>query len=247
MSDSNTFNVDLNNFSGPLDVLLDLAKSQKVNLEKISITKLAGQFIDFIKNSKNVNLELASEYLLMATWLTYLKSKLLLPESEEEEFKALEVAEKLKLQLKKLELIRLLSDQMLKKKRLGKDVFLRGMKGSIRSINSYKYSLSLFEILKTYSTVVMTKDFQKINIPKLPVFTTEDGIHRIKDFLDKLSNWKNLNELIPKNFENTKKLRRSGIAGILAGSLEMVKEGSVLIKQNNLYDEIFIKKTNEQT
>ena len=247
MSDSNTFNVDLNNFSGPLDVLLDLAKSQKVNLEKISITKLADQFIDFIKNAENVNLELASEYLLMATWLTYLKSKLLLPESEEEEFKALEVAEKLKLQLKKLELIRLLSDQMLKKKRLGKDVFLRGMKGSIRSINSYKYSLSLFEILKTYSTVVMTKDFQKINIPKLPVFTTEDGIHRIKDFLDKLSNWKNLNELIPKNFENTKKLRRSGIAGILAGSLEMVKEGSVLIKQNNLYDEIFIKKTNEQT
>lgn len=247
MSDSNTFNVDLNNFSGPLDVLLDLAKSQKVNLEKISITKLADQFIDFIKNAKNVNLELASEYLLMATWLTYLKSKLLLPESEEEEFKALEVAEKLKLQLKKLELIRLLSDQMLKKKRLGKDVFLRGMKGSIRSINSYKYSLSLFEILKTYSTVVMTKDFQKINIPKLPVFTTEDGIHRIKDFLNKLSNWKNLNELIPKNFENTKKLRRSGIAGILAGSLEMVKEGSVLIKQNNLYDEIFIKKTNEQT
>ena len=240
MSDSNTFNVDLNNFSGPLDVLLDLAKSQKVNLEKISITKLADQFIDFIKNAKNVNLELASEYLLMATWLTYLKSKLLLPESEEEEFKALEVAEKLKLQLKKLELIRLLSDQMFKKKRLGKDVFLRGMKGSIRSINSYKYSLSLFEILKTYSTVVMTKDFQKINIPKLPVFTTEDGIHRIKDFLDKLSNWKNLNELIPKNFENTKKLRRSGIAGILAGSLEMVKEGSVLIKQNNLYDEIFI-------
>ena len=238
MSDSNTFNVDLNNFSGPLDVLLDLAKSQKVNLEKISITKLADQFIDFIKNAKNVNLELASEYLLMATWLTYLKSKLLLPESEEEEFKALEVAEKLKLQLKKLELIRLLSDQMLKKKRLGKDVFLRGMKGSIRSINSYKYSLSLFEILKTYSTVVMTKDFQKINIPKLPVFTTEDGIHSIKDFLYKLSNWKNLNELIPKNFENTKKLRRSGIAGILAGSLEMVKEGSVLIKQNNLYDEI---------
>ena len=247
MSDSNTFNVDLNNFSGPLDVLLDLAKSQKVNLEKISITKLADQFIDFIKNAKNVNLELASEYLLMATWLTYLKSKLLLPESEEEEFKALEVAEKLKLQLKKLELIRLLSDQMLKKKRLGKDVFLRGMKGSIRSINSYKYSLSLFEILKTYSTVVMTKDFQKINIPKLPVFTTEDGIHRIKDFLNKLSNWKNLNELIPKNFENTKKLKRSGIAGILSGSLEMVKEGSVLIKQNNLYDEIFIKKTNEQT
>ena len=113
------FNVNLNNYKGPLDVLLDLAKSQKVNLEKISITKLADQFIEFIKNAKNLNLELASEYLLMATWLTYLKSKLLLPESEEEEFKALEVAEKLKLQLKKLELIRLLSDVKKKKTRQG--------------------------------------------------------------------------------------------------------------------------------
>ena len=124
MNDSLDFKVNINNFNGSLEVLLDLAKSQKVDLETISITKLADQFLEFIKNTENVNLELASEYLLMATWLTYLKSKLLLPESEEEEFKALEVAEKLKIQLKKLELIRLLSDQMLKRKRLGKDIFL---------------------------------------------------------------------------------------------------------------------------
>jgi len=111
-SDSLNFNVSLQNYDGPLEVLLDLAKSQKVDLEKISITKLADQFHEFIINSSNLNLEIASEYLLMATWLTYLKSKLLLPENDEEEFKALEVAEKLKLQLKRLELIRLLSDQM---------------------------------------------------------------------------------------------------------------------------------------
>ena len=140
-TDSKDFEVKLSNFNGPLDVLLDLAKSQKVDLEKISITKLADQFHDFITKVKDLNLELASEYLLMATWLAYLKSKLLLPESDEEEFKALEVAEKLKLQLKKLELIRLLSDQMLKRKRLGKDIFLRGMKGSIKSIYSSKYCL----------------------------------------------------------------------------------------------------------
>ena len=118
LNDSVDFNVNLTNFNGPLDVLLDLAKSQKVDLEKISITKLADQFHDFILNASNLNLELASEYLLMATWLTYLKSKLLLPENEEEEFKAYEVAEKLKLQLKRLELIRLLSDQMQKKKKI---------------------------------------------------------------------------------------------------------------------------------
>jgi len=99
--DSNNFNVSLSNYNGPLDILLDLAKSQKVNLEKISVTKLADQFHDFITKAKNINLELASEYLLMATWLAYLKSKLLLPVSEDEEFKAIEVAEKLKLQLKK--------------------------------------------------------------------------------------------------------------------------------------------------
>ena len=99
-SDSLEFNVELSSYNGSLEILLDLAKAQKVDLEKISVTKLADQFHEFITNSKNLNLELASEYLLMATWLTYLKSKLLLPESEEEEFKALEVAEKLKLQLK---------------------------------------------------------------------------------------------------------------------------------------------------
>ena len=120
LNDSSYFEVNLNEFNGPLNVLLDLAKAQKVNLEKISITKLADQFHSFITEKKNINLEIASEYLLMATWLTYLKSKLLLPESEEEEFKVLDVAEKLKLQLKKLELIRLLSDQMLKRKRLGR-------------------------------------------------------------------------------------------------------------------------------
>ena len=132
--DSNKFNVNLNAFSGSLDVLLDLAKSQKVNLENISVSKLADQFHEFITKAKDLNLEIASDYLLMATWLTYLKSKLLLPDSDEEEFKALEVAEKLKLQLKKLELIRLLSDQMLKRKRLGRDVFMRGVKGKIKSI-----------------------------------------------------------------------------------------------------------------
>ena len=202
-NDSDHFQVNLANFNGPLDVLLDLAKSQKVNLEKISITKLADQFHAFITKAKNVNLEIASEYLLMATWLTYLKSKLLLPESEEEEFKAIEVAEKLKLQLKKLELIRLLSDQMFKRKRLGRDVFLRGIRGGIKSIYSSQYSLTLYEILKTYSSIIMTKDFQKMNILKLPVFTTEDGIKRIRELFSKLIDWKNIDELLPKIYLNS--------------------------------------------
>jgi len=241
MTDSNNFNVDLENYQGPLDILLDLAKAQKVDLENISITLLADQFHDYITNEKDLNLETASEYLLMATWLTYLKSKLLLPGNAEEEFKVLEVAEQLKLQLKKLELIRLLSDQMLKRKRLGREIRLRGIKGSIRSIYSTEYKLNLYELLKTYSSIIMTKDFQRMNIPKLPVFTTEDGIKRIREFFGKLIEWKNINDLIPKNFKDGMKYKKTGIAGIFAGSLELVKEGNLTIKQENLFDEIYVK------
>ena len=240
-NDSNNFNVDLENYQGPLDILLDLAKAQKVDLENISITLLADQFHDYITNEKDLNLETASEYLLMATWLTYLKSKLLLPGNAEEEFKVLEVAEQLKLQLKKLELIRLLSDQMLKRKRLGREIRLRGIKGSIRSIYSTEYKLNLYELLKTYSSIIMTKDFQRMNIPKLPVFTTEDGIKRIREFFGKLIEWKNINDLIPKNFKDGMKYKRTGKAGIFAGSLELVKEGNLTIKQENLFDEIYVK------
>ena len=241
ITDSNNFNVDLENYQGPLDVLLDLAKAQKVDLENISITLLADQFHDFITNEKNLNLETASEYLLMATWLTYLKSKLLLPGNPEEEFKLLEVAQQLKLQLKKLELIRLLSDQMLKRKRLGREIRLRGIKGNIRSIYSTEYKLNLYELLKTYSGIIMTKDFQRMNISKLPVFTTEDGIKRIREFFGKLMDWKNINDLIPKNFKDGMKYKKTGKAGIFAGSLELVKEGNLTIKQENLFDEIYVK------
>ena len=243
MKESNNplFEVDVENYNGPLDILLDLARAQKVNLEEISITKLADQFHKYISNKKDLDLEVASEYLLMATWLAYLKSKLLLPGTPEEEFKIQEVAERLKLQLKKLELIRLLSDQMLKRKRLGREIRTRGMKGKIRSIYSAEYKLNLFELLKAYSFILMTKDFQKINIPKLPVFTSEDGIQTIKDFFGKLIYWKNLDDLIPDNFKSGKRFKKTGKAGIFAGSLELVKEGDLKIKQNKLFDDIYIK------
>ena len=241
-SNLNKISVDIPNYSGPLEVLLDLAKSQKVDLAEISITKLADQFLQFIKNNKNLNLETASEYLLMATWLAYLKSKILLPDDEEDDFKALEVAEKLKLQLKKLELIRILSDKMLQKKRLGVHIFTRGMKGGIRSIYTPEYDVSLYELLKTYSSLQMQKTFQNISIPKLPVFTTEEGIKQINGNLHNIVEWKNIFELIPK-FYLKNKMQRTGIAGIFAASLELVKEGIVKVSQKRSDDKLMIKKS----
>ena len=243
MESNNTsqISIDIPNYSGPLDALLDLAKSQKVDLAEISITKLADQFLEFIKNSKDLNLESASEYLLMATWLAYLKSKLLLPEDEDDDFKALEVAERLKLQLKKLELIRILSDQMLQKKRLGVHIFTRGMKGGIRSIKTPVYDISLYELLKSYANIQMQKTFQNISIPKLPVLTTEEGIKQIKNNLHKIVDWRHMIELIP-DFYLKNKMSKTGVAGIFAASLELAKEGVVKVSQNKIFDKLMIKK-----
>ena len=233
--------IKIDNYSVPLEVLLDLAKSQKVDLANISITQLADQFIEFINSTKKINLDLASEYLLMATWLAYLKSKLLLPQSDEDDFKISEVAERLKLQLKKLELIRLLSDELLKKKRLGTDIRMRGMSGGIRSTTNSKYAVSLYELLKSYSNHIMTKNFLSINISKLPVCTTEQGIEIIKKNIKSLNDWKEISELIPKKFKETKMLKKSGMAGLFSASLELSKEGFINIMQKKGFDKLLIK------
>ena len=241
----NSLNLNLENYSGSIDVLLDLAKSQKVNLTDISITKLADQFLEFINSVKNINLDIASEYLLMATWLAYLKSKLLLPQDEEDEFKASEVAEKLKMQLKKLELIRILSDRLLKKNRLGIDIFMRGISGGVRSIYTSDYRVTLYDILKAYSNVKMKKNFMSINIPKLPVYTTDEGIKRINQNIQKLKNWTEISELIPGNLKKSKKLKKSGISGIFSASLELTKQGIIKIMQKKIFDKVLIKQNNE--
>jgi len=231
--------IDIPNYSGPLETLLDLAKNQKVDLTKISITTLADHFLDYIKESKN--LDLAFEYLIMATWLAYLKSKLLLPEDEEDNFKASEIAEKLKLQLKKLELIRLLSDQLLKRDRIGKNIFYRGMKGGIRSVNNPVYNVTLYELLKSYSNIKVQSMYQKVNIPKLPVMTTQEGIRQIKEKMDEISEWKKIEDLIPESFFKSKKFKKTGLAAIFSASLELTKDGVINLIQKNLFDDILIR------
>ena len=239
---NNKFSINIPNYTGPLEVLLDLAKNQKVDLANISITKLADQFLEYIKSNKNLNLETASEFLLMATWLAYLKSKLLLPEDDDDDFKALEVAESLKLQLKKLELIRLLSDQLLKRKRIGRDIFLRGMKGGIRSVKTPIYDVSLYELLKTYSNIQMQRSFQRVNIPRLPVLTTEQGINNIKNKIDDIRDWTNIKDLIPDSFKSDITKKKTGLTGIFAATLELSKEGLITIMQKKIFEDLMIKK-----
>mgnify|MGYP001169031901 CR=1 FL=1 len=237
----NSISIEIPNYTGPLETLLDLAKNQKVDLTKISVTILADHFLDFIKKYENRNLDLAFEYLLMATWLTYLKSKLLLPDDEEDNFKASEVAEKLKLQLKKLELIRLLSDQLFKKERVGRDLFYRGTKGGIKSIYNPVYKVSLYDLLKVYAEIKTQSSFQKINIPKLPVMTTQEGIKQIKENMNSILDWKRIEELIPETFTSSKKNKNTGLAAIFTASLELTKDGVIDMMQKNLFSDILIR------
>ena len=130
---------------------------------------------------------------------------------------------------------------MLKRKRLGREIRTRGSRSGIKPIYNSEYKMNLFELLKIYSSIIMTKDFQKINIPKLPVFTTEEGIKTIKEFFGKLIDWKKLDDLIPINFKKGSRYKRTGKAGIFAGSLELVKEGNLKIKQDELFEDIYIK------
>ena len=241
----NTLDLNIDNYEGPLDLLLDLAKSQKVDLMKISIVQLVDQYIAYVETIKK-NLEIAADFLVMATWLAYLKSRLLLTEDDDDEFSASQMAEKLKLQLRKLEMIRLLSDQLMTKKQMGVDIFYRGIRERIRTKNTPQYSVSLYELIKSYADFKRRKNFSTMNISKLQTYTMEEAIKKITSMFSKLKDWCDLKDLIPDNFIKKKKLRKTGHAGSFVASLELVREGDLLIKQKYLFDKIFVKVKNEQ-
>ena len=240
LSSQGTLELNIDNYEGPLDLLLDLAKTQKVDLMKISIVQLADQYIFFVEKIKK-NLEIAADFLVMASWLAYLKSRLLLPNDDNEDFSATQMAEKLKLQLRKLEMIRLLSDQLMSKKQIGIDIFYRGIKEGIKPKNTPKYSASLYELIKSYANFKRRINFSSINITKLKIYTMDEAIKKITSMFSKLNDWCDLSVAIPNNFKIKKKLRKTGYAGSFVAGLELAKEGSLLIKQEKLFDKIFIK------
>ncbi len=238
--DEKVLELNIDNYEGPLDLLLDLAKTQKVDLMQISIVQLADQYISFVERIKK-NLEIAADFLVMASWLAYLKSRLLLPEDFDDDFSATKMAEKLKLQLRKLEMIRLLSDQLMTRKQMGIDIFFRGIKEGIKKKNTPRYSLSLYELIKSYADFKRRQNFSSINIKKLKIYTMEEAIEKITSMFEKLKNWCDVNDLIPQTFKIKKTLRRTGYAGSLVAGLELVREGDLLIKQEKLFDKIYLK------
>ncbi|MFM9863125.1 MAG: segregation and condensation protein A [Micropepsaceae bacterium] len=240
--------IDIDGYEGPLDVLLALARAQKVDLRKISILALAEQYLVFVAEARKKHLDLAADYLVMACWLAFLKSKLLLPEQEKEgEPTAEELAERLTLQLQRLEAIRIAASRLMSRDRLGTEVFLRGAPEGIRVIKSPKYADTLVDLLKAYSTQRVKKiAHSSYELQRLPLFAIEDARHRLERMLGVVIDWAVIDALIPDDF-NSGKSRRSGVASTLSASLEMVRDGLLELRQMAPFAPLYVRRRDPET
>ncbi len=240
--DKERLTVDIDGYEGPLDVLLSLARVQKVDLKQISILELAEQYLLFIKDAHDLKIELAADYLVMASWLAYLKSRLLLPPAEdEEELSAEDMANRLVFQLQKLESMREAAIQLMNRPQLGKDMFKRGKPEGIRIKRHSQYHASLYDLLGSYSTQRLRNYYSNWKPKELDVFTIERARQRLEHMLGKLDDWDKFDKLILKDIQSAQK-RRTMTASSLSAILEFVRDGRMEIHQDKNFGEILVRR-----
>ncbi len=242
----NQFNLLLNNFEGPIDLLLFLARNQKVNLTDISITELANQYIDFINKYKNIHIEIAADYLVMAAWLTYLKSRLLLPKEEKkEEHSAEDLEQALRYQLQRLEAFQKISKTLYSRPIINRDIFYGGSSEGLKVKYNINYTSNLFDLLKSYSHIL--KSNEKINnltIETSELYSVDQAIKRLKEIFGGIIEWTNLLNLIPKFLESKKIINKSIVSSNFVASLELSKNGYIDVKQEDTFGNIYIRLKN---
>lgn len=235
------FTVDVDGFEGPLDLLLAMARTQKVDLTKISILELARQYLKFVDQARKLRLELAADYLVMAAWLAYLKSKLLLPAPEEgPEPSGEELAAQLAFRLQRLEAMREASTQLMNRNRLGQDFFARGMPEPIAVHKQRSYSTNLFDLLSAYAQQRQRESVSTVTIAKREVWSLQDARDIITRLLGKLEDWTPLDAFLA-DYMATKEERAGVIASSFAASLELVREGQLEIRQSETFAPIYMR------
>jgi segregation and condensation protein A len=234
--------LNIDGFEGPLDLLLTLARRQKVDLRKISILQLVEQYLNFLSQAESLKIEKIADYLLMAAWLAFLKSRLLLPKDSEDNLPdAEELAANLAYQLQKLEAMRVVSQQLFNRAQLGVDFFSRGENTIINHVRSFKVKISLLEIMQTYSKIKTKKSFRPLKLTSNPIFSIQDAIVHIKEFFLNKSSWNNLAEVLPTGWQTDKKKRRVATASTFVASLELVKVGAIEFKQEKAFSPIMLR------
>lgn len=241
-SGDNAFVVDLEGYEGPIDVLLGMARNQKVDLAHISILALADQYLQFVEDARKANLELAADYLVMAAWLAFLKSKMLLPDLDDgEEPTGDEMAAALQYQLLRLQSMQDAGAALFARSRLGKDFFKRGEGEKFKTSVSTIYELSLFELLKAYGEQKRRKEGSgAMQIASFEIYTVEDALQRLRKLLGPIPAWQNLWSFLPEGLKDGLVIR-SALASTFAASLELAKEGRLVVRQSETYGEIHIK------
>lgn len=224
--------LNLGTFDGPIDVLLQLARDQKVDLVQISILALAEQYLAFVAEARRENLELAADYLVMAAWLAYLKSRLLLPpEPGDEEPSGEEMAAALQFQLQRLEAMQEAGANLMERPQLGRDVYARGMPEDVNVISHNLWDVSLFDLLKAYADHKRREGATNLEIEPLTLYSVDDAINRLQRVMGTMLDWTVLQHYLPLDIREPL-LRRSAVAAHFIASLELVKQGKLELRQD---------------
>jgi len=236
--------LDLEGYEGPLDVLLTLARDQKVDLTKISILRLADQYLAFVMRVRHQHLDLAAEYLVMAAWLAYLKSRLLLPEPEalpEGELSAAEMAEALAARLRALEAIRQAGAKLMALPRLGRDFHARGEPEDFGDVTHSIYDVGLYDLLKAYADHVVRTSVRTLHVEPADLWSVDDALQRLERLLGGMPDWSVLSAYLPA-FEGDSLKMRSAVAATFVASLELARQGRLVLRQDGgAYSPIYVK------
>lgn len=235
--------VDVDGFEGPLDLLLTLSRTQKVDLRKISVLQLARQYLAFVERAKALRLELAADYLVMAAWLAFLKSRLLLPPDPTEEGPSgEELAAHLAFQLERLQAMRDVAARLMARDQLGRDFFARGETQEITRVRSVTYTATLLDLMQGYARIRTRDDFRPFVMDRDAVFTMEQALDRMRGLIGFAGDWGDLMSFLPEGWESDPVKRRSATAATFAASLELVKEGHLEIRQSEVFAPIQLRK-----
>ena len=240
---SETLIVDVDGYEGPLDLLLTLSRTQKVDLRKISVLDLAVQYLGFIENAKELRIELAADYLVMAAWLAFLKSRLLLPPDPLEAGPSGdELAAHLAFQLERLQAMRDYAAKLMARDRLGRDRFVRGITEDVLLRKTVYYTANLLDLMQGYARIRTKDDFRPFVMDRESVFTMEQALERMRGLIGYASHWSDISSYLPDGWSSDPKKRRSATASTFAASLELAKEGKIEIRQDDVFATIEIRK-----
>lgn len=235
--------VDVDGFEGPLDLLLSLSRTQKVDLRKVSVLQLAKQYLAFVEQAKALRIELAADYLVMAAWLAFLKSRLLLPPDPTEEGPSGEdLAAHLAFQLERLQAMRDVAARLMARDQLGRDFFARGVTQQVERVRKVEYTATLLDLMQGYARIRTRDEFRPFVMDRDAVFTMEQALERMRGLIGFAGTWTDISSYMPDGWDVDPVKWRSATASTFAASLELAKEGKVELRQSDTFAPIELRR-----